>query len=59
MIFSVLGSCSYHDGFLYDISTPELERCTPSEAMKKLEKLERDVCQNSTFIYHHIRTTED
>ncbi len=38
----ILGSCNFHDGFLYDISTAELKRYTPSEAVKKLNKLERD-----------------
>ncbi|CAF0945876.1 unnamed protein product [Adineta ricciae] len=40
-----MGSCNFHDGFLYDISTDELRRCTPSEALKELNVLECDAFQ--------------
>ena len=41
----LVGSCNFHDGFLYDISTDELTRCTPSEALKELNALECDAFQ--------------
>ena len=58
-LVSTLGSCSHHDGFVYDNTTAELYIYAPSDAMKTLNKPKHGSMKNphpnGVFDRHKIR----